>query len=53
MLKAEEFVNFVNRSIAPESGLLYITVEDLRRWTEIGFLSTLQNTTGLVILKLW
>lgn len=36
-MKAEEFVNFVNRSIAPESGLHNLTVEDLRRWHEMGF----------------
>jgi len=36
-MKAEEFVNFVNRSIAPESGLRHIMVEDLHRWHEIGF----------------
>ncbi len=36
-MKAEEFVNLVNQSIAPESGLGLITVEDLRRWTEMGF----------------
>ena len=35
-LKAEEFVNLVNQSITPESGLRHITVEDLRRWTEMG-----------------
>jgi hypothetical protein len=47
-MKAEEFVNFVNRSIAPESGLHNITVEDLRRWHEMGFLSAIQNTTDLI-----
>jgi len=36
-LKAEEFVNFVNRSISCESGLRHITVEDLHRWHENGF----------------
>ncbi len=36
-MKPEEFVNFVNQSIAPESGLRHITVEDLHRWHEIGF----------------
>ncbi len=36
-MKPEEFVNFLNQSIAPESGLRHITVEDLHRWHEIGF----------------
>ncbi len=36
-MKAEEFVNLVNQSIAPESRLRPITVEDLRFWTEMGF----------------
>jgi len=36
-MKAKEFVNFVNQSIAPESGLCHITAEDLHRWHEIGF----------------
>ena len=36
-MKAEDFVNLVNQSIAPESGLQHITVEDLHRWHEIGF----------------
>ncbi len=47
-MKAEEFVNFVNRSIAPESGLCHITAEDLHRWHEIGFLPAIQNTTDLI-----
>ena len=36
-MKAKEFVNFINQSIAPESGLCHITAEDLHRWHEIGF----------------
>lgn len=36
-MKPEEFVNFVNGSIAPESGLRHITVDDLHRWHKIGF----------------
>ena len=35
--KAEEFTNFVNQSIASESGLRHITVKDLHRWHETGF----------------
>ncbi len=36
-MKAKEFVNSANQSIAPESGLCHITAEDLHRWHEIGF----------------
>jgi hypothetical protein len=32
-LNESEFVNFVNQSIAPESGLRHITVDDIRDWT--------------------
>lgn len=37
-MNAHEFVNSVNQSIAPDSGLRPITVTDLRRWAELGFL---------------
>ncbi len=47
-MKPEEFVNFVNQSIAPESGLRHITAEDLRRWHEMRFLPTIQNTTEMI-----
>jgi len=35
--KAEEFTNFVNQSIAPESGLPRMTVDMLKRWSDGGF----------------
>ncbi len=34
--KAEEFTNFVNQSIAPESGLPPMTVDMLKRWSDWG-----------------
>ncbi|MDD5093218.1 MAG: hypothetical protein PHV74_02415 [Dehalococcoidia bacterium] len=36
-MKPEEFVDYVNRSISPESGLRHITIEDLHLWHKIGF----------------
>jgi hypothetical protein len=35
-LNADEFVNFVNQSIAPESGLRHITADDVRNWKNKG-----------------
>jgi hypothetical protein len=43
LLNAEEYVNFVNQSIAPESGLRRITVADVHNWTDKGLLKPTRN----------
>ena len=42
-MNADEFVNFVNQSITPESGLRYITADDVRNWKNKGFFKSAPN----------
>ena len=42
-MNAEEYANFVNQGIAPESGLRRITAADVRNWTDKGLLKPTRN----------
>lgn len=57
-MNADEFVDFVNQSIAPESGLRYITADDVRNWKNKGLFKSAPNyynydiQTALALLQL-
>jgi hypothetical protein len=57
-LNAEEFVNFVNQSIAPEASLRRITIADVHNWTNKGLFKSAPNSyrydiqTALALLQL-
>ena len=57
-MNADEFVNFVNQSIAPESGLRHITADDVRNWKNKGLFKSTTNyyhydiQTALALLQL-
>ncbi len=57
-MNADEFVNFVNQSIATDSKLRHITVDDIRNWKNKGLFKSAPNyyhydiQTVLALLKL-
>lgn len=42
-MNADEFVEFVNRRISPESRMRHITVDDIRHWTKKGLFKSAPN----------